>query len=146
MLSPTLCETYYCCGHAMAVIGIFNWVGNPLQAELCLLSLGQFLETISMACAFSHHQRHYIRMPVIQRPVGAGLSGIESLCLAQSYTYMSERGHAYGALSDDDFTWMLYADRRGNLLVSNVIPCEQRSGPDRLSVTAVGSPHSWPLL
>lgn len=88
----------------------------------------------------------HFRMPVVQRGVRAGLSGIEVSCLAQCYKYMSERGHAYGALSDYNFTWMLYTDRRGKLLVSHAISCEQRSGPDCLSVTEVGNPHSWPLL
>ncbi|KAK9865901.1 hypothetical protein WJX84_004609 [Apatococcus fuscideae] len=48
---------------------------------------------------------------------------------------MSERGVAYGALSDYNFTWMLYADMVGKLLVSNAISREQRSQPDCLSVT-----------
>ncbi|KAK9841468.1 hypothetical protein WJX74_006385 [Apatococcus lobatus] len=56
-------------------------------------------------------------------------------CLGQCYKNMSERGHAYGALSNYDFTWMLYADRRSKLLVSSAISCAQRSGPDCLSVT-----------
>ena len=130
----------------MAAIGIAKLAGNPSLAESCLLNLGQLHEAINMAHALMHHQRQCIRLPVIQRLAGAGLSGTKSLCLAQCYKYMSERGHVYGALSEHDYTWILYADRRGKLLVSHAISCEQGSEPNCLSVTEVRSPHSWPQL
>lgn len=64
----------------------------------------------------------------------------------QCYKYLSERGHAYGALSDYQSTWLLYADRKGTLLVSDAISCEQTSEPDSLSVTEVGDPRLLPAL
>ena len=57
--------------------------------------------------------------------------------LAQCYTYMSERGHGYGGLTDYHRFWLLNANRKGDLQVSEAIPCQQEATATRRSVSEV---------
>ncbi len=59
--------------------------------------------------------------------------------VAQCYKYMAGDGLGYGVLTDYTSTWLLNADKKGLLNVSDRIPYDQKGQGDTLSVTEVQS-------
>lgn len=59
----------------------------------------------------------------------------------QVYSFMAKHGLAYGILSDYDSTWLLMANRRGVLRISDAIPYDQQGDHcTQLSATEVSTP------